>query len=370
MIEEKLALNLRNKGFQILNSNVQGVYLYYRAEENEAVVISVIHIPTGSEYTPEQYRHILEQIKVGLGDDGTRRVNLLSLIFTQSPDRAKQFCSDEDGHWIIDINTRRLIIYETQPSDFYGLRRDLENILEEDFKESNQQAASPEGYRYGGSTPQSGTKKAPVRTVNIFTPVNVTIILINIVVFLITQYSGLFGGRDRMIGLGGDYWYDVVKRHQYYRILTSMFMHSGISHIFNNMLALLFVGSNLERATGKHKYLFLYLGSGIIADITSIVYNMWKDRGTLPVVPEYSIGASGAIFGVVGAMLYIIIVNRGRFKDLDFRQLILFAIFGLYGGVTSAGIDNAAHIGGFISGILLAVLVYRRPARKMPYEGE
>jgi rhomboid protease GluP len=198
--------------------------------------------------------------------------------------------------------------------------------------------------------------------------VNTVIILINIAVFLVTQYSGLFGGTDRMISRGGDFWYDVVKKHQYYRIITSMFMHSGISHIFNNMLVLLFVGSNLERAAGKLKYLFLYLGSGIIADITSIVYNMWKDRNNSQIIPEYSIGASGAIFGVVGAILYIIIINRGRFKDIDIRQMILFIVFGLYGGIASAGIDNAAHIGGFLSGILLAVLIYRRPKRSMPMD--
>ena len=168
-----------------------------------------------------------------------------------------------------------------------------------------------------------------------------------------------------MIRKGGIFWYYVIEEKEYYRILTSLFMHSDIAHVFNNMVVLLFVGANLERATGKVKYLLLYFGTGIIADITSIVYNMMKDKQSSDIIATYSIGASGAIFGVVGAMIYIIIVNKGRLEDISSRQIILFAIFGLYGGITNAGIDNAAHIGGIIAGVILAMLLYRRPMRKL-----
>ena len=82
--------------------------------------------------------------------------------------------------------------------------------------------------------------------------------------------------------------------------------------------------------------------------------NMFKD--------EYSVsgGASGAIFGVVGALLVIVIKNRGQLEDLSSRQLMFFAGFSIYHGVTSAGIDNMAHISGFLIGALLGGLLYRR----------
>ena len=120
------------------------------------------------------------------------------------------------------------------------------------------------------------------------------------------------------------------------------------------MLVLAYIGDNLERALGKVKYLVLYLAAGIGSSAVSAVWNMFKD--------EYSVsgGASGAIFGVVGALLVIVIKNRGQLEDLSSRQLMFFAGFSIYHGVTSAGIDNMAHISGFLIGALLGGLLYRR----------
>lgn len=73
-----------------------------------------------------------------------------------------------------------------------------------------------------------------------------------------------------------------------------------------------------------------------------------------------SAGASGAVFGVVGALLVIVVRNRGRLEDLSTRQLGLFIAFSIYHGVTSAGIDNIAHVAGLIIGIFLGILLYRR----------
>ena len=82
----------------------------------------------------------------------------------------------------------------------------------------------------------------------------------------------------------------------------------------------------------------------------------YRFRGEVNVI---SAGASGAIFGVVGALVVILVRNHGRLEDLSSRQLLLFALFSVYHGIASAGIDNAAHMGGFAIGALLAFLTYR-----------
>ena len=74
-------------------------------------------------------------------------------------------------------------------------------------------------------------------------------------------------------------------------------------------------------------------------------------------------GASGAMFGVVGGLIYVVAVNKGRLEDLNSRQLLVMAAFSLYLGFTSTGVDNAAHVGGLIIGMILAALFYRRPKR-------
>ena len=78
-------------------------------------------------------------------------------------------------------------------------------------------------------------------------------------------------------------------------------------------------------------------------------------------------GASGAIFGVVGGLVYAVGVNRGRLEDLTSRQLGVMILLTLYHGFTSMNIDNAAHIGGLAAGILLGILLYRKPRRYMGY---
>jgi rhomboid protease GluP len=262
----------------------------------------------------------------------------------------------------VDTSSNRLIIYETQSVEFTGLRDSIEQLLEEEQREN---PLSQDSAFYENLQNSQRMQGSPARKLKLFTLMNTIIIAINIIAFLVMHYTKAFGGEEQMLTGGALSWYFVKEQKEYYRIITSMFMHSNWSHLFNNMVVLLFVGVNLERAAGKVKYLLIYLGTGIIAGITSISYNMWKDYAEFSYEHSvFSIGASGAIYGVVGAMLYIVIANRGRLEDISTRQMILFVAFSLYGGISNAQIDQAAHIGGFFAGLLLAIIVYRRPKRK------
>lgn len=342
MIEERLKTAFLNQGYYQIGSNVEGFYLFYRSIQGEATVISIIHALSGDEFSLEQYEHIQEQIKQSFLMKGITRIQLLNLIFTYHPEKSRRLCLDLDEHWIVDLNSKRLILYENQTSDFYGLRAELEKLLAEEM-------------------PQVPSRDNRPHRIKLFTPLNSILIGINILVYLLMHFTRFLGSSDDIIRWGGNFWYSVVEEQEYYRLVTALFMHSDLNHLFNNMLVLLFVGDNLERAAGKLKYLLIYFGSGVIADITSIIYNMMKNKHFYEFDAVYSIGASGAIFGIVGAMLYIIIRNKGRLEDISTRQIILFLIFGFYGGITNVGIDNAAHLGGFIGGLLLAVLIYRKP---------
>lgn len=189
--------------------------------------------------------------------------------------------------------------------------------------------------------------------------VNGTIIVINVLTFLYLELAGSTLDSGFMVQKGAMYAPFILADKQYYRLLTSVFMHFGTSHLLNNMLVLFVLGDNLERALGKVKYLIFYLLAGIGANIISLAIDL--ETGNIGVV---SAGASGAIFGVVGGLIYAVIVNRGRLEDLSTRQLIILVCFSLYHGFTSAGIDNAAHVGGLLIGILLGVILYRKPKRR------
>lgn len=192
------------------------------------------------------------------------------------------------------------------------------------------------------------------------TPVNTVLIVINILVFLWISVTGSTTNALFMYEHGANYWPAVFYNHEYYRLLTCAFLHFGFSHLLNNMLVLGFIGDNLERALGSIRYAIVYLICAAGSSALSDAWSMYTGSRSV------SAGASGAIFGVVGALLIILIRNRGRLEDLSSRQIILFAVFTIYHGITSAGIDNAAHVSGFAIGALLAFLIYRPRRRRQP----
>lgn len=145
----------------------------------------------------------------------------------------------------------------------------------------------------------------------------------------------------------------------YITLLTSMFMHGGIAHIFGNMLFLFIFGDNLEDRIGHVRYLVFYLLCGIIASLAHVLLNM---NSYIP-----SLGASGAISGVLGG--YILLYPRNRVRVLLFNiftQVPAYVALGLWfvfqlvsglgflgGGSQVDGVAYAAHVGGFVAGLAL-----------------
>lgn len=179
-------------------------------------------------------------------------------------------------------------------------------------------------------------------------------VLANIIVFGVLEINGSTLDSEYMIISGAALAPLIVDYGQYFRLFTAMFLHFGIEHLFNNMLVLFFVGDVLERTVGKVKFVLIYIISGLGASAISCAYNYV--RGEIVV----SAGASGAIFGVIGALLYVVIVNKGRIEDITSRRLGLLIIFSVYHGYSESGIDNMAHIGGIICGVILGIILYRR----------
>ena len=182
----------------------------------------------------------------------------------------------------------------------------------------------------------------------------VALIVINIAVFFILTMFGDTEDAVFMLQHGGMYEPNIIEGHEYYRIFTCLFLHFGITHLLNNMVLLGALGWNLELEIGKVRFVIIYFASGIIGNIVSLFYNLTLEQ------PAVSAGASGAIFGLMGALLYVVIANRGRLGRLSGRGMLVMVILSLYFGLTSTGVDNLAHIGGLVSGFLLAVLLYRR----------
>ena len=189
---------------------------------------------------------------------------------------------------------------------------------------------------------------------------NCTILLIaiNVIVFFALSFFGRTEDAEYMLEHGAMYVPYMLEGEGYYRLFTSMFLHFGIDHLANNMVMLGAIGWNLEYEIGKIKFLIIYLGSGLAGNILSAFGDLMTG--------EYAVsaGASGAVFGIIGALLYVVIRNKGQIGTISGRGLVFMVILSLYYGFTSSGVDNLAHIGGLIAGFVLGVLLYWKRNRK------
>ena len=177
---------------------------------------------------------------------------------------------------------------------------------------------------------------------------------INVVVFFVLDALGDLSDARFMAEHGAMYVPYVIGYGKWYTLITSMFVHFGISHLANNMLLLVGVGNYMERLMGRWKFVSCYLISGLCGNIVSMLYDLRSG--------EYAVsaGASGAVFGIIGGLLWIVLRNKGRVANLTTRGLIFMIALSLYFGFTSAGIDNAAHIGGLLCGFVCSMIVYRK----------
>lgn len=183
-----------------------------------------------------------------------------------------------------------------------------------------------------------------------------TIILVamNVIIFLRLSFFGMTEDAGFLLNHGALYVPYVLEQGEYYRLITCMFLHFGFDHLMSNMIMLVAIGWSLEHEIGRIKFLVVYIVSGLAGNLAS----MWWDVHT----GSYAVaaGASGAVFGLIGALLCIAINNHGQVGNISGRGLLFMAVLSLYYGITAGGVDNAAHIGGLLTGYLLSILLYRK----------
>lgn len=182
----------------------------------------------------------------------------------------------------------------------------------------------------------------------------ITLIVMNVLIFLILSFGGMTEDPIYMMDRGAMYVPFLTDYREWYRLFTCLFLHFDFDHLMNNMLILGVIGWNVEPLMGKVKFIFLYLGCGLGGNLLSALGEA--------LTSDYSIsaGASGAIFGLTGALLCLILLHRGRVGNLSGTGMLFMILASLYLGFTGEGVDNLAHIGGLITGMLLTLLMCRK----------
>jgi membrane associated rhomboid family serine protease len=198
----------------------------------------------------------------------------------------------------------------------------------------------PECIREGRKTVRQARTIAGAR-VTADSPITRILLAINVGIFLLVYVNA--GGHDvilrNLVMSPGD----IALRHEYYRLITSVFLHQAIWHIGFNMYALMMLGDQVERVLGRWRYLSLYLAAGLAGDAASYFFGH-----------AVSLGASGAIFGLFGA-LFVIMKRVGA----DMSRIIGILVLNLFIAFAVPNIDWHAHLGGLIAGaVITAGFIY------------
>ncbi len=230
-----------------------------------------------------------------------------------------------------------IYLYETDDIQKYGFLKEVFPDISKKLK------FSEEGVRLFmkiTSDINRKNKKDAEMVNDVFKPktpyVTYTLIAINVLIFLIQLFY-----EDIIVGYGAVWNVGIIAGNQFYRLFTGMFLHANIMHLFFNMYALYVIGKQLESFIGKAKYIAVYLIGGVIGNLLSVALHSGIFVG---------VGASGAIFGLMGALLYFGQHYRVYLGGVINSQIIPLIVLNLIIGFTSSGIDNFAHIGGLIGG--------------------
>ena len=371
---------LRGEGYRYCHTNLAEAGIYYKYYQEGFHIVMAVDLSGGNRFSVQQYRSMEEhamdlfyhpQGRLGDFPDGfpVYHVEMLTLLIGGDSEVERKLCAECRNVWVYQPQSGRLLIYENQPGDFFGLR----GALEQGAGTGGAGEMSRQGTGAGGweATPRQGTGAAYASAQNTAKNrlgilwkniraeyVTIALVVVNVITYLVLEWLGDTTNGFFMAEHGAMYPDFIRINHEWWRIITAGFLHFGAVHLVNNMVILYCMGSRLEHVTGHLKYFLIYLVSLIGAGLLS--YGMMLRTGDYAV----SAGASGAIFGVIGGFLWIVILHRGRFEQITTRGLMKMIVLTSYYGFTSAGIDNWGHIGGLLAGFAATVILYHRNRQK------
>lgn len=384
---------LRGEGYRYCHTNLAEAGIYYKYYQEGFHIVMAVNLSGGNRFSVQQYRSMEEhamdlfyhpQGRLGDFPDGfpVYHVEMLTLLIGGDSEVERKVCAECRNVWVYQPRSGRLLIYENQPGDFFGLRGALEQGAgtggaEEmsrqgtgagGWAETSRQGAGAGGW---AETSWQGTGAAYASAQNTAKNrlgilwkniraeyVTIALVVANVITYLVLEWLGDTTNGFFMAEHGAMYPDFIRINHEWWRIITAGFLHFGAVHLVNNMVILYCMGSRLERVTGHLKYFLIYLVSLIGAGMLS--YGMMLRTGDYAV----SAGASGAIFGVIGGFLWIVILHRGRFEQITTRGIVMMIVLTIYYGFSSVGIDNWGHIGGLLAGFATTVILYHRNRQK------
>lgn len=310
--------SLQERGYRQLNPDSNNVY-----GRVDGDVVYVVVIGSNRNLDADSLKKFNDKIIIELSINSHKKVNILNILITPNgmfDDMTKKIVENVGNVWLFTEDYGKLYVFENQPTDFDSLYDVIDKKTVVDNRRSQHNL---------------------MRMFGVVTPI---FLLMNVLVYLACVY--IYQPTDLAVNV-----YAISEKRQYYRFLTSMFTHFGITHLLGNMVILIALGARIENIIGRLNYVIVYIVTGLAAAFASYINFFCND------IYDYSAGASGAIFGLLGVLVVIAFYNKGRVKDLSLMNMLILFILTLVDGLMSEGIDNVAHAVGFMAGILAGIVL-------------
>lgn len=291
----------------------------------------------------EQTAPFLNQMEKHLNDYGCSRLVCIHVIpYKKENLHIKEWVSETEllpetavlqTWWAIDEESGEITVGKGQPTEILNLKKVVKEAVCHTTEETAVNLKQME---------QEIRKKTALRVRSTDHKMTMALIMINTLIYAVMVFSGK---RELFVHLFADNAFFVLTDHQYYRMITSMFLHGNITHLGYNCLSLYIFGSRIETYFGKFPYITLYFFSGLGGSVASIFFTN-----------GFSLGASGAIYGLLGGVLVLSLTRKKTVAGLHYSTILIFIILGIGIGLLSEGVDNYAHIGGLLSGCICALI--------------
>jgi membrane associated rhomboid family serine protease len=239
--------------------------------------------------------------------------------------------------WLIDLKNNEIIVSSFHPDRILNIHE----LIQQSFKEEelNKDRNNLTEWQ------KKIHKKTALQVRSKDTSLTYMFLVLNMIIWLLMELAGGSQTSSVLIRFGANEPSLVLQNGQYWRLFTSMFLHIGLMHLLYNSFALYLYGTRVEKYFGKMKFLCIYILSGLVGSTASIFLSK-----------TLSAGASGAIYGLLGAIMILTKKSKKMADGLSAYIFSIMIIVGLGLGFMDASIDNFAHIGGLITGILLGYL--------------
>lgn len=340
LMQFKMTAMLKNSG------NTTSAAIFARAE---SPVIYVVSIVDNKRILIGEFDKYIRKVAAELNEKNKSFINnviCVNILADTDISEIKKF-SDEreletDGNthcvwWYTD--GEKLYFGKNQPSKVFGIEKAINKALTYGKEQKNDENMSLEGIH------KAAVEKSKLKEVTKIPFATYILLAVNILIFICEFILGEESIVNKF-AVNGTY---VFEYHQWYRIFTYMFLHGGIEHIAMNSLSLYIYGTRTEKYSGTAKFIFVYIISGIAGGLLSALFN-----------DGFAVGASGAIFGIIGFMLALCRKTGKQIDGLGYMTMLLIAIVSIGFGFADPQIDNFGHIGGFIAGFIVGNIMYRK----------